>query len=141
MSSIVQNSIAEPRLESLLLGAFATVALFLAALGVYAIMNSLVQQREREIGIRMTLGATRGGILRMIVADASKIAAIGITVGLLLSFVLLKTLAAWLYGAKTQDVSVFAGACVALFVATMIACFIPALRASNKNPVEALRLE
>jgi ABC-type antimicrobial peptide transport system permease subunit len=141
MNSVVLNSIAEPRLESFLLGTFAAVALFLAIIGVYAIMNSLVQQREREIGVRMAFGATRARILTLILGDAAKMVSAGLVIGFLLSFLLLKMLASWLYGAKTHDVEVFVLAPFLLFVTAMVACFIPAIRASNENPVQALRSE
>jgi putative ABC transport system permease protein len=141
MNSVVLSSIAEPRLESFLLGTFAGVALFLAIIGVYAVMNSLVQQREREIGVRMAFGATRGGILKLIISDAAKMVSAGLVLGFLLSFILLKVLSSWLYGAKTHDVAVFVLAPVLLFVTAMLACFIPALRASNESPMAALRFE
>jgi putative ABC transport system permease protein len=141
MNDVLLNSIAEPRLESFLLGTFAVVAVLLAIMGVYAVMSSLVQQREREIGVRMALGGTRGRILTLIVSEASRMAAVGMIAGLLLSFLVLRALSAWLYGAKAYDSEIFFLAPVILFAVAMMACFIPALRASQRSPIEALRVE
>ena len=89
----------------------------------------------------MAFGATRGGILKLVISDAAKMVSAGLVLGFLLSFVLLKVLSSWLYGAKTHDVAVFVLAPLLLFVTAMLACFIPALRASNESPMAALRFE
>ncbi|MGC2742731.1 MAG: ABC transporter permease [Candidatus Angelobacter sp.] len=141
MNAVLLGSIAEPRLESFLLSTFAVIAVLLAIMGVYAVMNSLVQQREREIGVRMALGGTRGRILKMIVGEASRMTGIAMLAGLLLSFVVMKVLASWLYGAKTFDWEIFLVAPVGLFGVALIACFFPAFRASQKSPLQALRIE
>lgn len=141
VSDIVSNSMAQPRMQSLLLGFFAAVSLFLAVIGVYTVLAYAVQQRAREIGLRMAFGATQQRILIMVLNDAMKMAGAGICIGLIVSFILLKALSSLLYGARTFDATIFIVCPTCLFVTSILASFLPAVRASRGSPMEALRFE
>jgi putative ABC transport system permease protein len=139
MSQWVARSLGQVRFSSTLLALFASVALMLAAIGIYGVMSYAVSQRTAEIGIRLALGAEAGNILKMVVAGAMRLAGIGLGVGAVLALVLTQALAALLYETKGYDPLTFAGAMFALGVTALVASYLPARRASRIPPFEALR--
>jgi putative ABC transport system permease protein len=129
------------RFDMWLLGAFAALALTLAAVGVYGVMAYLVAQRTREIGIRMALGARRGDVMRMIVAHGAKMAAAGVAVGMIGAFALTRLMASLLYQVSPTDIWTFAFVASAVLVFILLACYLPSLRATRVDPNVALRCE
>jgi putative ABC transport system permease protein len=124
-----------------LFGAFAALALTLAAVGVYGVMAYLVAQRTREIGIRMALGARRGDVMRMIVGHGAKMAAIGVAVGIVGAFALTRVMASLLYEVSPTDLWTFFFVSAAVFLFILLACYVPSLRATRVDPNVALRCE
>jgi putative ABC transport system permease protein len=128
--------------ERLLLGlssGFATLAILLAAVGLYGTLAYTVNRRTREIGLRLAFGAERGTILRMVVGDALRLAAIALIVGVPLSLAIGRSLRAFLFGVTPTDPTALAGACLVLTMVTLVASYIPARRAASVDPVIALR--
>jgi putative ABC transport system permease protein len=144
MDRSVAASISQPRFNLTLLGAFALLALALAAVGIYGLARYTVSQRTGELGLRIALGATRGEILRMVLADGMKTAAIGLTLGLVASAALARTLArvpGLLHGVSAMDLPTYAAVAFLLCAVVLLASFAPASRASRVAPIEALRYE
>jgi putative ABC transport system permease protein len=129
------------RFDMWLFGAFAALALTLAAVGVYGVMAYLVAQRTREIGIRMALGARRGDVMRMIVGHGAKMAAIGVAVGIVGAFALSRVMASLLYEVSPTDLWTFFFVAAGVFVFILLACYVPSLRATRVDPNVALRCE
>jgi len=129
------------RFDMWLFGAFAALALTLAAVGVYGVMAYLVVQRTREIGIRMALGARRSDVMRMIVSHGAKLALAGVAVGIAGSFALTRLMASMLYEVSPTDPWTFAFVAVAVLVFILLACYVPSLRATRVDPNVALRCE
>jgi len=129
------------RIGAVLLGAFGVLALGLALLGLYGVMSYVVTRRTREIGIRLALGATRGAVLRLIVAQGVRLAFAGVCLGLLLGSGLVAAIASQLYGVSRADWATLAGIPLALMGVALLACLLPARRASRVEPVVALRAE
>jgi putative ABC transport system permease protein len=113
----------------------------LAAIGIYGVMGYAVTQRSHEIGIRMALGAEPGDVLRMIVGDGMKLTAMGLSLGLLGSLVIMKYLEGQLYGIKARDPLTFVGVAAGLALVAFAACYFPARRATKVDPLVALRYE
>jgi putative ABC transport system permease protein len=141
MDEWVSNNAAQPRLNAALLGTFAGVALLIAAIGVYGVLACSVNQRTREIGLRMALGAQQGGVLRWIVGQGMLVAAAGIGIGLAGAFALSRLLASLLFGIQPRDPLTFTSVAVMLGVVAFSACLVPAVRASRVDPIVALRDE
>lgn len=141
MERRLSDSVAPRRLNMLLLGAFAALALLLACIGIFGVMSYSVIQRTHEIGVRMALGAQRGAILRLVVGQGMALAAIGIAIGLLASFLLTQYLASMLYSVNTADVITYIGVSIFLFLVALLACYLPARRAAKVDPMTALRCE
>ena len=137
----VANSLWQPRLRAWLLSFFSIVALLLAATGLYGVIAYRVTQRTREIGIRMALGATRGAVLRVVMSESMRAVVIGLLVGVASAFALSRVLQASLFGIGSSDAASYAAACLLLAVTALIACWVPARRATRINPVTALRAE
>ena len=135
----IGSSVALPRLYATLVGIFAGAALFLAALGVYGVMAYSVTQRQREIGVRMALGAAPGGIQRMIFLQGGRLAAIGLLVGITLSMMLGQFLSKLLFGVTPFDVPTLVMVPAVLGVATVVASWLPARRAMRLDPVAVIR--
>jgi putative ABC transport system permease protein len=141
MESIVDQSLGQQRLNVTLLTAFAGLALLLGAIGIYGVQSYAVRQRVREIGMRVALGAQRSDILRLVLGQGLKLALIGICIGLGASFALTRLMASQLYGLSATDPLTFAGVAIVLAFVALLACYIPARRASRMNPMVALRHE
>lgn len=141
MRQLISRSVAERRFSMLLLTAFASVALLLSAIGIYGVMSYAVTHRTREIGIRMALGAERRDILKMIVGQGMLLTAIGLSLGLLTAFLLMRLMTSLLFGTSATDPLTFALVALLLTMVTLLASFIPARRAMRVDPMVALRYE
>jgi putative ABC transport system permease protein len=135
------NSIAPRNFNLLLLGIFAAAALVLAVVGIYGVMGYAVTQRTHEIGVRMALGARRGEVVRMVVRQGMATAAAGIAVGAAAAFGVTRVLDSLLYETAPTDGPTFGVVSSVLAAAAFLACCLPALRASQVDPVVALRYE
>jgi putative ABC transport system permease protein len=141
LDRVVAESVARPRFYMTVLGAFALVALLLAAVGIYGVLSYAVGRRVREIGLRVALGATRGRVVRMVVRQGIALAALGAALGVGGALWLSRAMAGLLFGVAPGDPLTFAGV-VALFLAVAgLACLVPALRAARVDPAVALRSE
>ena len=141
MNEIISASIASQKQISLLLGFFAMAALLLGAVGTYGVISYSVSQRTNEMGIRMALGAQRRDILGLVVSSGARLVAMGIACGLVLSVILTRFMASFLYGVKATDPVTFGGVSLLLFGVAIIACLVPARRATKVDPMIALRYE
>jgi putative ABC transport system permease protein len=141
MEDVVSNATAEPRFNLLLLSSFATVALVLAAIGIYGVMSYSVSRRTHEIGIRMSLGATPGDVLGVIVREGMALAGIGAAAGITAAFVLSRSMEKLLYGVRPTDPVTFGGVTLVLVLVSLVATYVPARRATSIDPVAALRGE
>jgi putative ABC transport system permease protein len=121
--------------------AFAVVAILLSAVGLYSVMAYVVSQRTREVGIRMALGANRGDVMKMITRQGMRLATIGVVIGMLLSLALAQVLSSLLIGVSGYDVTIFILVPVLLSVVALVACYLPARRATKVDPLVALRYE
>jgi putative ABC transport system permease protein len=138
---LLADSVAQPRAYTVLLGVFGGVALLLATVGIYGVMSYVVKQRRREIGIRLAMGAQRGDVLKLVVRQGMTLALIGIAIGLGGAFALTRLLASLLFGVRPADLLTFAAVSAVLTGVALLACFIPARRASRVDPMVALRCE
>jgi putative ABC transport system permease protein len=141
LEDIRSASIATDRYRTLLIGSFATVALLLAAIGVYGVIAYGVAQRVREIGIRVALGARRPEIVRLVIGEGMRPVAAGVVAGVVLAAGLSRFLGSLLYGVRPLDPSTFTVVALVLSGVALAACALPARRASRVNPMHALRSE
>jgi ABC-type antimicrobial peptide transport system permease subunit len=144
MQQIVSDSMASQRLTMILLGAFAALALLLAAVGIYGVLSYSVNQRVQEIGIRMALGADRGNVLRLLIGQGLGLAAAGVAAGAVAALILARVLASFsqlLYGVTPGDPLTFVTVSLMLMSTAFLACYIPARRATQIDPMQALRSE
>ncbi len=141
MSQRVRQLEARPRFNAALLGIFATIGILLAALGTYGVLAFLVAQRTREIGICMALGAQRRDVMKLILAQGTKLALAGLFIGVAGAFVVTRSMTALLFEVKPVDPAIFSGVGIFLILVALGACYIPARRAMRVDPVVALRQE
>jgi putative ABC transport system permease protein len=141
MEEYLSASVAKPRFNSTLLSIFAAVALVLTVVGLYGVMSYSVAQRTNEIGIRLALGAQGRDVLLMIVKQGSKLILIGLAIGLLGAYALTRLLASLLFGVTAKDPFTFAAVALVLGLVALLACYVPAWRATKVDPMEALRCE
>ena len=141
MDRLLVESVAQPRFRTLLLGIFAALALLLASVGIYGVISYSVTQRTHEIGIRMALGAQARDVSKLVIREGVAMALIGVTIGLAASLVLTRLMESLLFEVSTTDQSIFAGVGALLVAVAVLACWIPARRASTVDPMVALRCE
>jgi len=141
LDQLLSTSVAPRRFNMFLLGIFAAVALVLAAVGLYGVMSYSVSWRTHEIGIRMALGAKRANVLRLVVRQGMTMALIGLAIGLVGAFSLSRVLKSLLYGVSSTDPLTFAIVSVVLLAVALLACLLPARRATRVDPLVALRTE
>jgi ABC-type antimicrobial peptide transport system permease subunit len=141
MDNIIGGTLATRRFSMILLAAFAVLALLLSSVGIYGVVAYLVGQRTHEIGLRMALGASRTDVLRMVLTQGAKLAAIGVVIGLAASLALTQLMARMLYGVSATDPLTFVGVALILTLVALAACCIPARRAMRVDPMVALRYE
>ncbi len=141
MDDLVSKSVSQPRLDSFLLAAFAAFALILAAVGIYGVISYSVTQRQREIGIRMAIGAERRSVMVMIIREGAILAFAGIVLGLGGGLVASHLIAAFLFKVTPTDPAIFWGVSMLLGLVALVACFLPARRAARVDPMVALRCE
>lgn len=141
MEEYLSASVAAPRFNTMLLSIFAGVALVLTIVGLYGVMSYSVVQRTNEIGIRLALGAQSRDVLLMIVKQGSKLIVLGLVIGLAVAFAATRVIASLLFGVTTKDPFTFVAAAVLLAIVALLACYVPAWRATKVDPLEALRYE
>lgn len=141
MEAIAKESIADARFRTLLLTIFGVVALVLAAVGIYGVISYSVSQRQKEIGIRMALGAQVKDVLRLVVSQGMKLTFLGIAVGLAGSFAITRVLKTLLFGVQPIDITTFAVVSIVLLIVALMASLLPARRATKVDPLIALRYE
>jgi putative ABC transport system permease protein len=141
MAEIVSSTVAERRFLTVMLATYAAVALGIAAMGIFGVIAYQVAQRTIEFGVRLALGASPGGLLRLVLVQAGRMAAAGLAVGLALSFATNRLLASQLFGVSPHDPILLATVSVVLMLVALAACWLPARRAARVDPMEALRYE
>jgi putative ABC transport system permease protein len=138
---LLAESVAVPRFYMLLVLSFAALAIALAAVGVYGLLNYSVAQRTHEIGVRMALGAERGDVLEMILRQGLTLILTGLAIGLAGAWASTRALESMLFQVHARDAATFGGACFVLIAVGLLACYLPARRATKVDPMVALRHE
>jgi putative ABC transport system permease protein len=141
MEDYLSESVSQRRFNAILLGAFAILALILAAVGLYGVISYAVLHRTHEIGIRIALGAERHDVFKLVIGQGMLLALIGVTVGLAAAFALTRLMSGMLYGISPTDPLTFAGIALLLIAVALLACYVPARRATRVDPMIALRCE
>jgi predicted permease len=141
MAEVISASLAQQRFTMVLLACFGLISLLMGAAGLYGVMSYTVARRTKEIGVRMAVGAYRGDILRMVLAEAGLLMALGLTVGVAASLAGAQILSSLLFGVVPRDPLMLTGMCAVLLLTGLFAAWWPALRASSIEPTQALRTE
>jgi putative ABC transport system permease protein len=141
LQTIVDSSVARPRFATLVVGGLAAVSLVLACFGIYGVIAYSVKQRTREIGVRLALGAERAAVLRLVIGEGARLSGLGISIGLLAAAALTRLLSGLLFGVEPLNFAMFAAASALLLAIALLACYLPALRATRIDPIVALRYE
>jgi putative ABC transport system permease protein len=141
MDNLLSETVAQPRLQTGLLSLFAGLALLLAGVGLYGVLAYAVAQRRHEIGVRMALGAQKRDVLSLVLSQGLKLVLAGLALGLIFALVLTRLLTSLLYGVKPTDPLTLAAVSFVLVGIALLACWVPARRASRIAPMEALRYE
>jgi ABC-type antimicrobial peptide transport system permease subunit len=141
MSAIVAQAVGQTRLMMWLLAIFAGVALFLASIGIYGAVAYTVEQRTGEIGVRMALGAQTSDVLRLVVSQGMRPVVCGLALGVIATFALSRLIASQLYEVSAHDPVLLGGATILLATTALMACLLPARRATYLDPLTALRAE
>jgi len=141
LEDLIEGSLGQHRFTMMLLASFASLALLLAAVGLYGVISYSAAQRTHEIGIRVALGATRSEVLGLIMRQGMKVAGIGLVIGLALSLVLTRAMKDLLVGVSTTDPVTLGITAAMLLMIAAAACFVPARRATHVDPVVALRFD
>jgi predicted permease len=141
LATLVDDSLAGPRFSMLLLAAFAALAVLLATIGMYGVISYSVAQRTREIGIRMVLGAQRRNVVGMVLGQGAGLTALGLTIGLVTALGVTRMMRSVLYGVQTTDALTFGSVSVLLVGIALLACYVPARRATRVDPMIALRYD
>lgn len=141
MDALIEQSLAPHRAPMWLLMIFSGVALFLAAIGIYGVLSYFVLQRRQELGVRMALGAQRADVLKLVFGQGARLIVIGIICGLVAAFLASRAMTSLLFGVKPTDVPTFVGVSLLLAALALVACGVPALRATQVDPLVVLRNE
>jgi putative ABC transport system permease protein len=141
MHRIISDRLASQRFSMILMALFAGLALIMASVGIYGVVSYVTSQRTHEMGIRMALGAERKTVMMMVVGQGLKLALMGVAVGIVGALVLSRFLTSLLYGVKPTDPLTFTAVSLVLIAVALLACYIPARRASKIDPMVALRYE
>jgi putative ABC transport system permease protein len=141
MDSVLSEAVSTPASTAVLMAVFAGLALVLGTIGIYGVLSFLVSNRTREIGVRMALGAQRSDVLRSVLGEGAKLTVAGIALGLTGAFVLMRVLSDQLYGVSAKDPLTFSGVAIVVALVAFVACYIPARKAMNVDPLVALRYE
>jgi putative ABC transport system permease protein len=141
MDELLGVSLAERRFNMLLLGLFAGMAMTLAAVGIYGLMSYGVSQRTHEIGVRIAVGARRHDVLKLVIAQGVRLAAVGLAAGVLGALTLTRLMRSLLFAVTANDPATFAAVALLMMGVVLVACFVPARRAMKVDPMVALRHE
>jgi predicted permease len=141
LATLVDDSMTQPRFTMLLLTAFGTLALILATIGIYWVISYGVAQRTQEIGVRMALGAQPGNVFKMVLGQGVRLAGLGVAIGFVAAFGVTRLMGSLLFGVRPADPITFAVVPVVLMGVALLACYLPARRATRVDPMVALRYE
>lgn len=139
MDDILAVEVSDRRQQSTLLGAFAALALLLASVGLYGVLSYAVTQRSREIGVRIALGATRSDVMRLVLGRGAMLTGLGLVAGGVGAWATTRAMRSLLYGVGPTDPATFTAVVVTLMSVGLIACLVPAVRATRMNPLTVLR--
>jgi len=141
LAQIRAGSMAPQRFQTAMLALFALLALIIAAVGIYGVLSYLVAERTGEIGVRISLGAGAADVLRLVVGQGMRLAAVGLVLGLIGAYATTRVISGLLFAVSPTDPLTFAAVAGLLALTALVACAVPALRASRVDPVTALRTE
>jgi putative ABC transport system permease protein len=141
LEELLADSLARRQFAMLLLSIFAVIALFLATIGIYGVMSYSVSQRSHEIGIRIALGAQTSDVLWLVIGEGIKLAFLGVTIGLGGAWALTRLMKTLLFGVSATDPTTFGVIALFLIGVVLLACYLPARRATKVDPLTALRLD